>query len=135
MKAIGIFIGLLFSTLSIAAVPNAGTLLKTEFSVKTREKVSSSRSEIVLSSKNRDWVTIAQHKDGLMLLGRPVEITDQGIHIEFLVLDTRKKPNHILSNPSMIGRFGQATEINDFGNQQISIRLTPKKTNYSVISR
>ncbi|MBI1862416.1 MAG: hypothetical protein HYR96_16000 [Deltaproteobacteria bacterium] len=107
-----------------------GFLIKTVLSYTSSSGVIESEREFILPKNNTSWNTLVDPKNGVALIGRLVKSDKKSIHIEYMILDT-KKANAIISTPSIAALLGESAEIGtQTDTEQISIKFLASRTEY-----
>ncbi len=105
----------------------SGYLLKTELSYEAGSQKVDTSSVVVLAAANNAWTQLSASKEGVLLLGRLVDLKGKNIHMEYLLLDTRRE-NKVVSTPAIIATLGQKAtfEARD-GKEKVTVSLTATK--------
>lgn len=127
---------MVLSGLSTAAsIPNQktqqGFLIKSELVYTANGEEIKSNREFILPQNNKSWNTLVDPKNGVAVLGRMVKADQKSIHLEYMIVDT-KKPNAIISTPSIGALLGENAEISTKGDtEQFTIKLLASRTDFT----
>jgi len=128
----------LLITVSAYASPEKrnGFLIKSDLNYSYGDKQVKKSQEFIMDDSLNSWTTLTDLKGGVLLLGKRVKADKETIHMEFIVVDTNKTPNGVLSTPSIIARLGEPAHITIEGNREnkkekIAFTLTATRTEYN----
>jgi hypothetical protein len=126
----------LIGSVALSAPMKSGYLIKTNLTYKSiKGRPINSTKEFVLPSDNHKWLTLTEFNEGVVLLGRMIKADRKSIHMEYLLVDGNKKPNGVISTPSIISNLNETAEVSVGGNNNspdLSISLLAKETTFSV---
>jgi len=117
-------------TISSASTQDNGYLIETNLIYKSDTKTVAVSDELILPINSKKWVSLTTSKDGVSVLGKLVKSTPSTIHIEYIVIDSSKKPNNVISTPSIISKLGEKAEIKIEGPEAVKISLLAKPTQF-----
>jgi hypothetical protein len=110
-------------SVSFAATQENGFSIESSLTYKSDNKTVTTSDELILPIDSRHWVSLISPKDGVSVLGKLVTSTPTTVHIEYIVLDNSKKPNNIISTPSIVSKLGEKAEIKIEGPESVKISL------------
>lgn len=115
-----------------ASKKSEGYLVKTTFQYKSGNKLVENSGELILSKENKTWITIANSKEGFMVLGRIIEAKNNTLEMEYIVIDSNKTPNGVISTPKIISKLGEDSLIEVKSEKDIvSLKMIATKTFYT----
>ena len=109
-----------------------GYLVKTTFQYKTKDKSVEKSGELILSREKKTWTTVANLQEGFMVLGRITETKVNTLGMEYIILDSNKSPNGVISTPKIISRLGEDSLI-EVKNEKEVISLRMNATDVSNV--
>jgi hypothetical protein len=117
----------------MAAPKKIGYLLKSDLVFTSAGKEIKAHGEFILPEDNSNWTSLVETKDGVTLLGKLVSIEKDVMHLDYIVVDT-KRTNAVVSMPSVLVKLGEAAEVTTEQNsEKIKVTILAKKTDFTVL--
>jgi len=105
-------------------------MIKTEFTLNSQPKIISNESSLLLGEDQKTWVTLLRLKEDVSVLARIVDSTKDTIHLEYILLDATRKPESIVSTPTIIAKFNEKSEISVKGTSGYKLSLLARTISY-----
>lgn len=128
---------LLFIALPCLAAKNEkGYSISTELTFKDQTRTIHTKNKQILEQNMNEWAPMNSAENGIVLLGRKTSLENQMMKMEFMIIDTSKKPMQIsqYSSITQLGSTGSVSshEANSSGKPttSVSIKFLPQSVNY-----
>jgi hypothetical protein len=136
MKYLILFSLCLLPISAFCSISGDGYLINSKIEYFNGKKTIKVEKDLILPTSNKNWTTLTDMKDGLILLGRRVPAETKGFRFEYIVLDTNKSPNGVVSLPVIVSPTDEAKNVNiekaigASGN--IKLTLSASKTTFDL---
>ncbi|NCN26179.1 hypothetical protein GW915_01265 [bacterium] len=121
---------LMLSFYSCSSTEKRRVMIKTEFTLNSQPKIISNESSLLLGEDQKTWVTLLRLKEDVSVLARIVDSTKDTIHLEYILLDATRKPESIVSTPTIIAKFNEKSEISVKGTSGYKLSLLARTISY-----
>lgn len=122
------------NSLLASSSSKSGFLINTKLSFQSGERKVETTKEFILPEDSKAWVTLTDSNKGVVLLGRKGNSDKKSIQMEYILIDSERKPNGVISTPSIRALLGEEAKIaigdNDSKGESISISLMARATDY-----
>jgi hypothetical protein len=111
-----------------ASESKGGLLVKTNLEFTTKGRALQTESQFTFSQESKSWVTLGEPKKGIVLLAKIGQVDGEQVQVNYIVVDTTKKPNGVISNPTLTARLGKEAMISlTTDAEEVSITMTPRR--------
>lgn len=100
-------------------------VIKTELDYSSLGKKVRTERMVFVTEENKDWLNLTRPRDGVVVLGHLLERGTGKIKMEYIIVDTGREEDPVISPPPVESVVGQKTLINlDGAHEKISVTLS-----------
>ena len=91
-----------------------GYRLKASFEVKIGDDLMKSEGDVVFGHHEDGsymWTPVIDSQKGYMVMAKPSDIQGKELELEFLVVNTKKTPNVVVSSPKVLANFDEESTL------------------------
>ena len=110
-----------------------GLLFDIELVYKQNFKKVKLKNKFILAEGTQNWVTLIPPSKGVIVLGRPSQLTQDTLKMEYILIDTTSKKETVSSTPVMVIKLDEkeySKLIMEGDKQTFSIALKAENTTY-----